>query len=304
MITLDNMTEEQKKKREKFYKFYIPQVISLYGKMFDEEICKVKNEEFYHYYENIIEISAKLLKELGITNSLIASATIQYLLWNGYFSKDKSLIYGESKRINNFGALGADVVRGRSVCLNNADFEANILRKLGIEAYIIGERVNPKETIKFKYRPKINRNIDKNKNFWDEAMFKLIELTPIKNAGNHAVTLIKTNGQYIISDQTSLAYANIDDFMSATYVGSVSSITLKPWLTLMIDKISEEKFREIIDGSLSHSDNTLLNLRLIKHIYENSINLCQENKSLIDDFHKEIRPDINIVAQTLTKIKR
>lgn len=304
MTTLEDLTEEQKKNRENFYNFYIPRIITLFSEMMNKEVEKVKNEQFYKYYERIIESSAKLLKEIGAIGPITASAVIHNLLWNGYFSKDKSLIYGISDRINNFGAFGADVVRGRSVCLNNADFEANILKAAGEEAYIIGARVNPKEKIKFKYRPRIKRNIDENKNFWDNTMMKLVEFTPFRNVGNHAVTLIKTKEQFIVSDPTALAFANIDDFMKATYVSSSGSITLKPWLMLMVEELSEKNFKKIIDNTIIYSDRALLNTQLVKQSYENGIALCQQNKCLIDDFYEGIRNDIDTVSRTLVKVKR
>lgn len=304
MITLDNMSEEQKMKRERFYSFYIPELIKMLGEMFDKDIENVKNQEFYPYYENIINKSAKLLKEIGATDPLTASAAIQYLLWNGYFSKDKGLKYGEDKRVNNFGACGADVVLGRSVCLNNADFEASVLRALGKEAYIIGARLNPKDDFDFAYKPKIERSMAKDVSLGHKLLVKLIELTPLRKVGNHAVTLVRIEGQYIISDPTNLAYANIDDFMKATYVGSTGSFVLKPWLMLLLEGLSEKKFKEIIEDTLAHSDNSLLDTRMVKQVYENGIYLCQRNRYLLDEFCEDIRIDVDTVARTMVKVKR
>lgn len=303
MVTLENMTEEQKNKRNYFYDFYFPDAVIMFSEFLNEQREAVKKMEFYQYYENIIEKSARLLREIGATDPLTASATIQYLLWNGYFSKDKSLVYSESKRVNNFVATGADVVRGRSVCLNNADFEATILRRLGKEAFIIGARVNPKQKIEFEYRPNIVRNVDEKVSLWQKLFIKLVEFTPLRRIGNHAVTLIKTDGQYVISDPTALAYANITDFMKATYVGSTGSMDLKPWLMLLLDGVDIEKFKEIVETSFANSDREVLNARLVKQVYDNGIYLCQKNKTLIDDFHEEIEPDIEEVSRTLAKVK-
>lgn len=304
MDNLETLTEEQKSKIENFYDFYSPKVIALFSKMMNNEIEKVKNEYFYSYYEHIIESSAILLKEMGIIDPITASAVIHKLLWNGYFSKDKSLIYGKSDRINNFGAFGADVVRGRSVCLNNADFEANVLKTAGYEAYIMGARINPKEEIKFKYRPRIKRHIDKTKNFWDDTMMKLIEFTPLRNIGNHAVTLIRIKDHFVISDSTSLAFANIDAFMKATYVSSNGGFTLKPWLMLMAEELTEDNFKRIIDNTIINSDRVLLNPQQVRQSYETGIALCHQNKYLLEDFHEEIKYDIDVVSHTLAKVKR
>lgn len=303
MRSLETLTDEQKKKLENFEIFYQPDLIEIFAKIFDKEKEETKNQEFYQHYMSVVGKTAELLRELGAIDPLTATAVFQYLLWNGYLSNGGSLEYSISGRINNMGASGADILCGKSVCLNNADMQAEVLKALGCEAHIIGANIESNAELNLEYKPEIERNINKKTRLSDRVVSFLVGLTPLRNAGNHAVTLIKPMGQYVISDPTSLAYANFNDFLNTKFVGSEVEMKIKPWLMLMTESNSKEEFSRIVYESFLLSDSELLNPKLVKQVYENGIYLCKKDSTLLKDFHEDIQPSLEKVGQTLKKVK-
>jgi len=296
---INNFTEEQKNKYENFFKFYTNETIDFFSKVFEDKFKESEQKDFYIAYKNIIKKTAKLINELGITDPFHASVIFEYLLWNGFLSKDKTLVYDITNRKNNIALTGADIMRGNSVCLNNSDMLTSVLNQMDIRSYILGCSVKPtKETLK--YKPNIERNI-KQPTFKDKIIQKLGTLPPLKYLGNHAITMFEYNGVYYISDPTSLAFLNFNDFMKAKYVGSDLEVTIKPWISLCLQSIPKDKFKEIITKTLIQSNTQLLNLDLIKEFSENALEICQENSNLLDDFHTDNVNDIDIICKTLTR---
>lgn len=301
MRTAESMTIEEKEQISKFIDFYSEKNIELFSRVFTEKRKAIQEEDYYQAYNRIITKIAKLFKEIGTMDPLTSSAVFEYMMWNGYFSDNHSLIYSESGRINNIVIPGADVIRGKSVCLNNASMETDVLRKMNFDAHIIGCKINPKAELNLEYKPNIERQIVHNKSILGKIISFIGAITPLKRIGNHAVTLIRTEDQYIVSDPTSLAYCNITDFLSISFVGSEVKAELKPLLTLVLEEISKEELEDIAVGSFVTSDNPLLTSKVVKAVYDNGIYVCKRNESLLDDFHTEIQPDIDIISKKLTK---
>lgn len=301
MRTIESMNSQEKEMMDKFFNFYTPQRIEFFGSILKSKKEAMKEEDYYLAYNKIITEIAKLFKEIGITDPLTASAAFQYMLWNGYFSYNRSLVYSKIDRINNPIIPGADVIRGKSVCLNNASMEANVLQKMNYNAHIIGCKVNSPSQLNLEYRPNIERHIEDINNLHGRIIELLSRITPLSKIGNHAVTLVKTEDQYVVSDPTSLAYYNITGFLSANIVGSKVNTQLKPFLTLPLESLSPEELNKIIIESFAKSDKRVLTPKEVKIIFDNGIFLCKRNASLLDDFHDEIQQDIDTVSKKLTK---
>ena len=58
----------------------------------------------------------------------------------------------------------------------------------------------------------------------------------VKKIGNHAVTLVKNGGNYIISDPTSIAFAEINDVMKAKFVGINQEMGLNPGIGMALNE--------------------------------------------------------------------
>lgn len=284
-----------------YFRFYCENYIDLLSKTRKSEREKVINKYFYKYYKNIIESSGKLIKEVGLNNPFSISVMYEYLLWNGYFSKDKKLEFNMTDRKVVMGALGADIMRGKSVCLNNASMLTDIYNELGIEAYTMGCTIDASQSLKnMEYKLDIERESAKIK-LKDRFFSKVIDILHLGYFGNHAITCFKFNEMYSFSDPTNLAFLNLIDMTKLNYVGSEMNAKVKAWLMVTLHEISYESFKEIMMKFFVFSDTKLLDVEKVRGFSENTMGICNNNLKLFDDFHSEISNDIDVVCKTLKK---
>lgn len=302
MIKKEEFSKEQKEQIDRFNNFYDEDIIKAYSKAFQQEREKVKNEEYYESYFNVVKNVASLIKELKLSDPFAASIVFEYLLWNGYLSKDKKLVYSMQNRINNIVLTGADIMRGKSVCLNNAAMFTDVLERLDVEAYLLTCLIDINTPLEMKYKPSIQRNVVK-PSFMSETLSKFLNLLPIKNIGNHAVTLFSSKDLWYISDPTNLTFMEIDDFLHARMCNSDISVKLKPWSMLMLDNIDPKEFKNIVLKTFLLSDSSKINDHALEILYEKIIEFLNEQKSLLNDFHDNIDNDIDTVCKTLKKVK-
>jgi len=300
MTDFEQMTEEQKNIYNNFQKKYSDSVIETFSNLYFKEYQEIITRDYYKFYLNIVKKTAILIQELGVNDPFQATVIFEYLLWNGYLSKDKKLLYSMSDRVNNIGAVGADIIRGKSVCLNNADMLSIILRNMGIESYLLGCYVDPKVGFEFEYKPDIKRE----KDIILKDRFKSKLLAPLaKRLGNHAVTIFGSKGNYFIGDPTNLVFFNFDGFLKAKGVGSDLQIDIMPFMSLVIGGIPSEDFHRIFSNTCSFNT-SLLTLDNVKQLSEKSLDLCKKNISLLDDFYDDNKKDIDGVCSNLIKERR
>ncbi len=303
MLKVEELTEEQKSRYKKFLNFYTDDMVDTLSLLFDKYRINTQKEEYYISYQNIIRTIASLMKEIGTDNPLLACIVFEYLLWNGYLSEDKELIYSLSNRINNLIVPGAGIMRGKSVCLNNASMLADIIRKLGYEAYSLCCTIPKGFSFKGIPRPNIERKRDTEVSLSYKIASKAVSIIGMGKIGNHAVTMIKDNNLIYISDPTNLAFANFSDFLRFKYIGNDGEISAKPWLSLTSGEMPPEVFKLIFGESFLKIDEPKFNKSLIEKANTTTLELCQENTKLFDDFHDSITPDILTVSKTLKKEK-
>ena len=300
MLRLSDLTPEQIEKMKKFYRKYDETTLKFYKEIFAKQKREIVNQPYYESYQNIINSTARLIREMGSKDPITASVIFEYLLWNGYFSQDKQLVYCVSGRINNMTITGADIMRGKSVCLNNADMLTRVLQSMGMEAYIMGCGTFPKKDTKREFKVNIERNMIKEK---EGLLKRLIGFPLTRIIGNHAVTLVKSGETYYVSDPTSLAFASITDFLKARYIGINLDMKLKPWLLLAVGEGDKKENLDSMVKAFLLSDRKPIPSTNIKELYDNLIPLLDESKPLLNDFHAENRRDIDTVSKTLTKVK-
>lgn len=287
---------EQKVKYDKFMDFYSDAMINMYSDLLNERFKVNEKLSFYHAYKNIIKKTAKLINELGINDPFHASVIFEYLLWNGYFSKDNSLVYNLNNRKCNIAALGADIMLGNSVCLNNSDMLTKVLNEMGINSYTVAGSLKHCEG-NLEYTLDIKRNIA----FIEPNMLNIIDkikaLIFQKYVGNHAITMFEYDGNYSLIDPTGLAFLNFNGFLNAKYVGSDFDFIIKPYVSLILKYIPKENFKEIIIKTYNQNSN--LTVDFVKEISEESLEICRNNSNLLADFHTENLNDIDVVCKTL-----
>lgn len=284
-----------------FFKFYNEDYIKILIESRYKALSKNKNITSEYYYYNIIKKTKELLREINLLSPVEISVIYEYLLWNGYFSKEKNLVYSVSNRKNLFGILGADIMRGKSVCLNNASMLTDLLNECDIEAYSIGCMARSFKNTKLEYQPDIKRNIV-NSSIKDMITQQIVHMLHFDKIGNHAVTCFKNGETYSVCDPTSLAFLNFNDMRKMKYVGSNLEIIFKPWIMIILNDINNyDKFLEILITLYLNSNLELLKVDDIRNTSEKVLDFCKSNASLLNDFHSEIYKDIDGVCKALIK---
>lgn len=290
---------EEVEKIKNFSEFYSDSFIDVLHRVYQDSIKEVEQEDYYQSYLKICNNTATLMRDLGIDDPMLASSVFSYLLWNGYFSKDRYFVFSQSNRVSNLGALGADIMRGRSVCINNARMLTRVLVDMGVDAHLMGCSVS-NANLDSVYRPDIERKIDNHVKLRDKllgAVFGRI----LKNFGNHAVTMFDSDGTYFVNDPTNLAFANFSGFLQGQYVESNVSFDYKPWIMLLVEDIDADRFRHIMEQSFVMSKYVSLTPDIVRLVYESSIDICQSNSFLLDDFYADNIKNIETVCKTLKR---
>lgn len=293
------LVEEEVEKIKNFSEFYSDSFIDVLHRVYQDSIKEVEQEDYYQSYLKICNNTATLMRDLGIDDPMLASSVLSYLLWNGYFSKDRYFVFSQSNRVSNLGALGADIMRGRSVCINNAEMLTRVLVDMGVDAHLMGCSVS-NANLDSVYRPDIERKIDNHVKLRDKllgAVFGRI----LKNFGNHAVTMFDSDGTYFVNDPTNLAFANFSGFLQGQYVESNVSFDYKPWIMLLVEDIDADRFRHIMEQSFVMSKYVSLTPDIVRLVYESSIDICQSNSFLLDDFYADNIKNIETVCKTLKR---
>lgn len=287
MRTLANATQRQLEIFGAFNALYNEEAMHEMKNRFNQDREEGRSKPFYRAYLNIVKKTAKLIKELGIEDTLDKCSFFYYLLWLGIFSKDGNFNYSKEEIIPNPAALGAHVMLGKSVCLQNTDLLSRILRETGTESYIMGcdapnMIADPTAT---------NAHI--------AEMFKQLDYLRILEIGNHALSLFKYQDHYFLADPTNMTFLSITDFLEATFIGENNHVLLRPAATLVLEEIDQDYFKNLIIRLLIDSDIEPLSIIRVTDATKSTRDIIARNLNLIEDFRDDITPEIDVVCKTL-----
>ncbi len=292
MRSIENMNDIQKDNYNDFLNFYNEKNTLVLSNIMKKNRELKKDTKYYQAYLKIIKNTATLLKELNADDPVKANTVFQYLLWNGYFSKDKYLEYGMSSVIDSI-CYGANVMLGKTLCLNNATMAADVLNEMGIKSYLIGSMFIPVEGRIINNDNHIKRNIS-NENV-------ILSTKNIDITGNHALNLTQKDDKYFLSDPTNLAFLNFNDFLEAKYVDSDITTPIKPWMMLVMESVEHHEFHHTIMNTFKYSDSEVVASKEIKEAYNFAQVVYDKNQNLLADFHNYNKPHIETVCKTLKK---
>lgn len=303
MSNLDFSDELTKAKVESFRKNCKDKVLLSVRTKNGEKLEIFKHAEYYSAYRRIVERTVKFLKELGIDNPFYVSEIFEILLWNGYLSKDKKLRYSKNDRVNNFCVLGADIMRGSSVCLNNSAMLNDILEEMGYEVYNVLVNLS---VSKAKINENIEREIILNESHYRNKLLEFKEniykILARKLVGNHVMNVFSHEGNYYGVDATNLTYANFTDFLSMSYAGTeTTNIKIRPFATMVYSFFPLDGFENAMVNAFMNKDKNKLSMSDVEIFNEFAIDLFNKNLGLFDDFYLENVPDIDSVCKTLKK---
>ncbi len=224
-------------------------------------------------------------------------------MWLGLFSQNRTFNFNEENRISDISALGADIMLGNAACLNNADMLCRILRSTGTESYIIGCDVPDiiahhtiESSKKTKWQSLVSPNMDNNQL---KDIYEKLSTLEFLDFGNHALSLFAYQQNYYLADPTNLTFLSITDLLEATFSGEETKAELKPAVTLMLEDVDTQKFKDLVLRSFIFSDEPSIEVPFINYHSDLSRDIITQNVSLINEFYEDNQPDINIVCKTL-----
>lgn len=231
------------KKREKIslkikqsvYKFAISYFNLLVSMQVLGGVQSIANYNEVKQYREVIDDFGDFLLDNGVQDPIDVFDYFNYALWEGYLSKDKDYAYSESRMLF-FANFGMGNIQGRGVCLNDAGMLKDLYESLGYESEIV-----------LCYVPVGNINIDPNirtnglvtrRIESDESLISFANiLKPISLfTGNHAITVVKYEGEYYYFDPTNLAYLAKSDINDLDIINGDGSFK-KRYLTSFIYEI-------------------------------------------------------------------
>lgn len=225
-----------------------------------ERICKV-NDQLYEVRFSAIKNIVKLFEELKMNNIHEQFYVFCYLLWNGYFSVEKSYVYNNRDIIDENNTI----FLGRGCCRHNAQFLSEILNKIDISSKEIGVR-----TTNIKLENIIN--IDIKTEFYEENNQRK------KTDYDHSVVLIKEDKGLFVLDPTMLTECEI----------------IKKGKLICFDgkyKLKRNMFINVLNNSLSpnyiYNTNTTIDKNILLENYNIAENICHENEKLFNEFFDE-----------------
>lgn len=268
-----------------------------------------KEGTYLNAYKEIISKTADLLKYIKMDNPFDASLIFQYLLWNGYFSKDKNFKYSQDNRFNALDAFGADIMRGYSVCLNNSDMLTRVLNSLDIPSRILCCSTNELKL------PNDNRILKPN----DNQFVKHIDnSSPWENflinhiIGNHAIVVFNHEDLDYVIDPTNCYFIKPSGYKKIKFFNTDNILKIKKRTSVLLNSLSNPlEERSAISKDLDHillnlfmqskSKSSKINKEFLSDIYYKTIKSYATNIELFKDFHTEITPQIDTVCKTLRR---
>lgn len=224
------------------------------------------------HYDCVINIS-QLFEELGLNNIHQQFYVFCYLLWNGYFSIDKSYVYDNKNIVDEDNTI----FLGRGCCRHNSELMEEVFKLLDIEAREMGLRVKKIEPQRL---IRIKRKI--------ECFEEPSDLS--RGECNHSVTLVGDSSAYFLFDSTNLIECEILNKSKLVSFGGEYKVNRRTFS------------KELIEVSY-HAINrkpTMSESLLISN-YEKARDVCEKNKNLFNDFYDDNHPNYEKIRQLVLK---
>lgn len=284
--------------------YFLALIISSFIKETNEKIkLIVENTNTKKNYKDILKKCKDLALELNLSNSLKVSNLYTYLLWNGYFSKNKELIYQTHSRLLLPGMYSRDIMDGKGVCLNFSDMLTDFINEF--DQYSSATLINNiNKRNKNYYKVNIERKKGKEK-IYSKLLLPII-IQKAKKSGTHAYNLINENGKLYIYDSTNLSISKLDNKFKSSLLPGEGTSDIKPYFSYCFN--NNDKSDKILD--LLHTTETFetpYNSEDFITSWEECLELFKDNINLLDDFYSEINSSIvnicddNIISKKLIK---
>lgn len=274
------------------------QFLYMLGKHYNngkEKYCQQFEKEIAEY-NNIILNTAKFIKELGLQDNHTSYYIIfTYLLWNGLVSKNMQYTFTNNNLLSLNGFQGLDIINGKGSCRSISNMLNSVFQQLGYDTHFLVnsnrikcithvidiERKNEKGVIP---APQLN------------AIFRHIEIDPV---GNHASILLKSNGNYYVYDSTNLSIYKVDEPLAAKLYNGVGECHIKPWGFIMYENMKQLDILKLLSSIGHQNQSTFMSNLEIKETINETLENCKKGKSLMLDFHSQIKNSIDNIHESI-----
>ena len=259
----------------------------------------IVNSSVYPNYLSILKNYKDLAEELLLVNPIELSILFSYLLWKGYFSKNKCNVYKNDNILLPCHLYPYTIMDGWGVCLNHSVMLADYLNMCGVEAAPLKTGIK-QHNVKVSYIPPIERvNLEPKKKFTLTSLFAKKH----GNSGNHVFTLIKEDEYFYIYDATNLAVFEVKGSTKAKCIVANTYATLYPIPSYEL--IDNDISYKILNDFITTSDSRECPYQVdyFKFITERSLETIMNNLGLVNDCYDESHEDIAKIAKYVKERK-
>lgn len=264
---------------------------------------KIKEEE-----NKVLNIYKELSKELNINNTLDLSNFFTYLLWNGYFSQDKTHIFDDSLNNDNNQLKTIPVFKGRGTCLNYSTLQSNFLNICGKKATPVGCKLKISKIKKDEYKPDIKREFVNEKSNIILLPLNIlllplyIAIKPILDKkGNHAITLINGEKGFYYYDPTNLLVLTPTGPYKAKIVNGTGSIKMEYDSTKI--NFNNDDIKLIISNYLNEVEQESITREEFIESMEKILELVKEKNIILDSAYSDAKKSITTINEETNNIK-
>ena len=253
----------------------------------------------YPNYLSILKNYKDLAEELLLVNPIELSILFSYLLWKGYFSKNKCNVYKNDNILLPCHLYPYTIMDGWGVCLNHSVMLADYLNMCGVEAAPLKTGIK-QHNVKVSYIPPIERvNLEPKKRITLTSLFAKKH----GNSGNHVFTLIKEDEYFYIYDATNLAVFEVKGSTKAKCIVANTYATLYPIPSYEL--IDNDISYKILNDFITTSDfrECPYQVDYFKFITEQSLETIMNNLGLVNDCYDESHEDIAKIAKYVKERK-
>ena len=211
-------------------------------------------------------------------------------------SKDNSLTYDIKNTLKLEGGLFLDVMSGTGICINYSGCLSDYLNKAGYQSICLN---NTYKMVEASYKIPLERSI--NKNFLDDYVLKFIQKTLLSKIDNHCFTLVKEKNKYYIYDPTTLNVFKVDNTKKASLICGTGSVRINIFSSFM-NSITDQDER-ILNDLIVEKISSCYTEDDVRFITAKDMELFNDHRNLLKDFHTDIKSDIDFIAHTYTKLK-
>lgn len=276
--------------------------------IFSRTICDSRNtmieknqetkKEILTHYKKVLENIKKVALELKLDNTLELCNLYTYLLWNGYFSKEKKLTYKAEDRINIYSSYSSDIMNGYGVCLNFSDMLTDFINEFDYSSATLVNYMDKSCKID-KSSIKRNKVDPKESTKFMNALISSIT----KKTGNHAFNLINENGKLYIYDSTNISISKIINKEKVNLITGTGEILLKPYFSYILN--TNDKSVETLD--LLHTSKEIISPYTRSEFiieWQFCMELFQNKKNILDDFYDEIINNILKITEVTNDVQK